>query len=184
MDDQKLNTTLDSDEESAGQEHPDFGDHQSRTQGEGTAYSMAERLKMIRSVDTDILPQPPVRPGWHYCWLSTSNKTDPIYRRLQQGYELVKSEELPGWVQMSVTQGEYEGLVGCNEMVLARIPSELYQEAMKYFHHELPMSEEGRLRDSVKEEKAIQDSGGRELLQQQGFDALVKKARSPANFIE
>ena len=142
---------------------------------------------MMRSEwDTNLLPEPPKEPGWHYCWLSTTSSTDPIYRRIQRGYELVRSEHLKGWNQLRVSQGEYEGFVGCNEMILSRIPEELYQEAMRYFHHELPLAEEGRIREQALEERQVQDSKGHDLIMGEasddaaGFD-LVTVEPMPAN---
>lgn len=152
-----------------------------RTGQEGTAYTMEERRRMMRSEwNTDLLPEPPKEPGWHYCWLSTTASTDPIYRRIQRGYELVRSEQLKGWNQLRVTQGEYEGFVGCNEMILSRIPEELYQEAMRYFHHELPLAEEGRIQEQALEERQVQDSQGHDLVTGEGrFNRLQRKAATP-----
>lgn len=152
-----------------------------RTGQDGTAYTLEERRRMMRAEwDTDILPQPPQDPGWHYCWLSTTSSTDPVYRRLRRGYELVKADQLKGWNQLKVTQGEYEGFVGCNEMILARIPEELYQEAMRYLHHELPLAEEGRIREQALVERQVQDRDGQDLFTAEGrFNRLERNARTP-----
>ncbi|MDV7398030.1 hypothetical protein RZS08_41900, partial [Arthrospira platensis SPKY1] len=42
----------------------------------------------------DVIPNVEGDPNYHYCWLSTTNQSDPIYRRLKLGYELVKYDEL------------------------------------------------------------------------------------------
>lgn len=149
-----------------------------RTQQDGTATSIEERMKMIRSEwDQTILPVPPQVPGWHYCWLSTTNSTDPIYKRIQKGYEPVKVSDVPGFAQYRVNQGEFEGCVACNEMILFKIPEELYQEVMKYFHYERPMDEEEILKANATPNE--RDSDGRNLGQVEGFDSLARRVRAP-----
>ena len=149
-----------------------------RTQKDGTAYTMEERKRMMRSEwQQDILPAVPVTPGWHYCWLSTTNASDPIYRRMQKGYEPVKVAEIPGFAQYKVTQGEFEGCIACNEMLLFKLPEELYQEAMLHFHYELPDGEEESLRANLPE--PTKDSSGRQLNEVEGFDRLNRRVRQP-----
>ena len=152
----------------------------SRTQMEGTAYTMEERRAMLRSEwQQEVLPTPPKLPGWHTCWLSTTNSSDPIYKRVQKGYEPVKISEVPGFSQYTATQGEFEGCVACNEMVLFKVPEELYQDLMSYFHYELPMEEEEMLRANA--EVDGQDSNGKSLGQVEGdgFNHLVRRIRKP-----
>lgn len=150
----------------------------SRTQLDGTSTSMEERRRMIRSEwSQDVLPTPPQDPGWHYCWLSTTNSADPIYKRMQKGYEPVKAVDVPGFAQYCATQGEFEGCVACNEMLLFRIPEELYQEYMLVMHYERPMEEEEILKaNAVVNER---DSDGRDLGQTEGFDSLARRVRPP-----
>lgn len=152
----------------------------SRTQNDGTAYSHEERMRMIRSEwDQNVLPQVPQVPGWHHCWLSTTNATDPIYKRIQRGYEPVRAADIPGFAQYRVDQGEFEGCVACNEMLLFKIPQELYQEIMAYFHYEKPMDEEEILKANAQRNE--QDSNGRSLGEVEGFDGLARKVR-PTTF--
>ena len=152
----------------------------SRTQMDGTALSMEERRRMIRSEwSQDVLPTPPQDPGWHYCWLSTTNSTDPIYKRMQKGYEPVKAVDVPGFAQYRATQGEFEGCVACNEMLLFKIPEELYQEYMMVMHYERPMEEEEILKANAAEAVNAQDSDGRDLGRAEGFDSLARRVRTP-----
>lgn len=151
-----------------------------RTEKDGTAMTAAERRAMLRAEwQSDILPTPPENPGWHYCWLSTTNSSDPIYKRLQKGYELVKASEIPGFRQYRVAEGEYTDLIACNEMILAKIPEDLYQEIMTYLHHELPNEEEEILRANAKQGLDGQDSNGRDLGSVEGFTAPPRKTRNP-----
>ena len=157
----------------------DAGDA-ARTQNDGTAFDMAERIRMIREQTTqDVLPNPPKVDGWHYCWLSTTNSTDPIYKRVQRGYIPVKSSEVPGFAQYNVQQGEFEGCVGCNEMLLFKIEEELYQEVMSLMHYERPMEEEEILQANAVSGINERDSDGRELGQAEGYDHLVRRVKRP-----
>lgn len=149
-----------------------------RTQADGTVLTMEERRKLLRSDwNQEILPTPPQSSEWHYCWLSTTNSSDPIYKRMQKGYEPVKASEIPGFKDYRITEGEYEGCVACNEMLLFKLPMELYQDIMSYFHHELPQEEEEMLRANLPVQD--QDSNGRNLGQVEGFDTLNKRVRTP-----
>lgn len=149
-----------------------------RVNKDGTALTLEERRKMMRQEWTqDVLPTPPKVDGWHFCWLSTTNSADPIYKRIQKGYTPVKVNELIGFTQQHVTEGEFEGCVSCNEMVLFKIEEELYQDIMMYLHHELPMSEEELLKANAKPNG--EDTDGRELGEMDGFEALARRVRKP-----
>ena len=57
-----------------------------------------ERLEMFRMQQfSDALPDLPIIPGYHMCWLSTTNSSDPIARRMRLGYTPVRSEDIPGF---------------------------------------------------------------------------------------
>lgn len=152
-----------------------------RTEKDGTALTREERMKMIRNEwSQDVLPQPPQVPGWHYCWLSTTNATDPIYKRVQRGYEPVKVSDIPAFAQYRVTQGEFEGCVACNEMLLFRIEEELYQETMKYFHYEKPLEEEELLKANLPGDD--EDKDGKQLgsVEGAGFEKIARRVRAPS----
>lgn len=151
-----------------------------RTQEDGTIMNLEERRRLMRSEwMQDVLPTPPKVEGWHFCWLSTTNSTDPIYRRVQKGYEPVKVAEMPGFAQYKVNQGEFEGCIACNEMVLFKLPEELFQDYMSYLHYELPNEEEQMLRANAKSGVEGKDSDGRELGQAEGFDSLGRAVPTP-----
>ena len=53
-----------------------------------------ERVEMFRQqFFQSSLPDLPEIPGWHLCWLTTTNPRDSIQQRIRLGYEPVKSEE-------------------------------------------------------------------------------------------
>ena len=99
----------------------------------------------------EVLPRLPPIPGYHVMWATTQNARDPIMRRLQAGYEVVRAEDIPGWESLSVKTGEYAGAIGVNEMIALKCPESLYREMMTYFHHDLPNQEQER-RDSMLDE--------------------------------
>lgn len=87
---------------------------------------------------------------WHYCWLSTTNSYDPIHQRMALGYEPVRPEDVAGNLSFTsppMSSGEFAGCVSVKEMVLFRIPREIYQVAMEEMH----FNEPNRLEQSVKE---------------------------------
>ena len=152
-----------------------------RVDKDGTSTELAERRRMLREgFGQVVLPQAPKIPGFHTCWLSTTSSVDPIYKRLQMGYTLVKQEEVKGLGNTRITSGEFEGCVAVNEMVLAKLPDELYQEMMLINHYERPLEEEGMLRaNAVIDEK---DSDGNQLGKVEGFDNLGKALHRRPHF--
>lgn len=151
-----------------------------RVERDGTALSMAERRALLREqLNQEILPTPPDVPGWHFCWLSTTNNADPIYKRIRLGYEPVKASELPGFsTQHQINGGEFDGCICCNEMILFKIPDELFQEIMLINHHEKPLEEEAMLREGVVT-KSEKDSREKELVSFEGFENLGRAPKRP-----
>ena len=151
-----------------------------RVNKDGTALTLEERRKALRKEWVqDVLPNPPAVPGWHFCWLSTTNSSDPIYKRIQKGYQPVRASELPGFTHTKVTEGEFEGVISCNEMLLFKIEEELYQDIMSYLHHELPMNEEELLKANMSEQLQGEDRDGNRLGEVEGFDTLARRVKTP-----
>lgn len=142
--------------------------------------SSEERRRMFRSEWLqEALPKPPEIPGFHLCWLSTTNQYDPIHKRLRMGYEPVKAEELPGFDNYKVKSGEMEGFISCNEMVLYKMPQEVYQDIMAEMHHFAPLDEQQKIK--VQQEmlmESTRDSQGKALITVEGsgsdFDRNAK----------
>ena len=154
-----------------------------RQDSDGTVTTVSERRKFRNEWSQEALPTPPPIPGYHLCWLSTTNNTDPIHKRIRMGYEPVKSEEIEGWGHFKMKSGEYEGFVSVNEMLLFKIPNDLYQQLMEEIHHYMPLEEEQKLKSSaVLSEK---DSNGKVLGQIEG-DGLRDLATNvkPPNFLQ
>ena len=129
------------------------------------------------------LPDLPKIPGWHMCWLTTTNPRDSIHMRMRLGYEPVKPEDIPGWESASIKTGEYQGLIGVNEMLAFKLPLSLYSRFMQEAHHDAPAREDEKLTsilDSIKESAAA--AGGR-VVEGDGIAAL-REAPGRAKFEE
>jgi len=154
----------------------------SRTQSDGTAFSLEERRKMIRNEwKQEVLPTPTPIPGFHLCWLSTNSKVDPIHNRMRLGYTPVKASEVYGMDKFSMKDGEWSGFISCNEMVLFKIEEEMYQSIMAEFHHHMPMEYEVGMRERIEEQNEQEDSNGRKLgrIEGDGFEELGRAKRVP-----
>jgi len=125
-------------------------------------YTVEERRAMFKNEWTqEALPKPPELAGYHMCWLSTTNSYDPIHKRIRMGYEPVLASDISGFSHYKMGSGEYEGYVAVNEMLLFKIPSDIYQVMMEELHHYQPLQEERALRNSAI--TGAVDSNGRQL---------------------
>ena len=133
---------------------------------------LAYRQAMYQSA----LPDLPPIPGFHVCWLTTSNPRDPIAGRIRMGYELIKPEELPGLQYETLKNGEYAGWVGVNEMVAAKLPLDLYQSYMAASHHEMPAQEESKLAETAKQIKRQAEQMGANVSIGDGLSSIPDMA--------
>lgn len=106
----------------------------------------AERLDALRaSYFAQALPDLPEIPGYHSIWLTTTNPRDPIAGRIRLGYEPIKASDIPGWEHSAIKGGQYDGLIGVNEMLAFKLPMRLYKMYMTEAHHDAPNREEDKL---------------------------------------
>ena len=153
-----------------------------RVETDGGSMTAEERRRALRQDWVqEVLPKPPERAGWHRCWLSTTNSTDPIYKRIQRGYQPVKASSIPGFgSQYTVTGGEFEGCIACNEMLLFEIPNQLYNDLMTIYHHDLPAEGEQSIREKVTGTQEY-DSSGRPLgVAEEGFNNFGRVSGTPS----
>ena len=152
-----------------------------RTGQDGTALSAEERRNQLRNDWVqEILPTPPVIPGFHVCWLSTTNSMDPIYKRIQRGYIPVTGAEFPALGDSGVVKdGEFKGCVSCNEMLLFKIEEQTYQDLMGIYHYDMPHEQERGIYEKVNS-KGTQDSNGRNLDIVEGEFNTLGRQRGPA----
>jgi hypothetical protein len=126
--------------------------------------SNRRRNKMFRDEFTqEALPTAPEIPGFHTCWLSTTHQYDPIHKRMRIGYTPVKADEVPGFENFRVKAGEMEGFVACNEMVLYKLPIDIYQDYMAEVHHWSPMDEQDKIKVQQEQLLNARDSNGKKL---------------------
>ncbi len=132
-----------------------------------------DRLEMFRAqLFNDALPDLPDMPGYHVCWLTTTNPRDPIHRRIQLGYEPIKAAEVPGMEFASVKQGEWSGLIGVNEMIAFKLPMSLYQRFMQEAHHDAPLREENKLAETAEIMRQQAEGSGSTLFEGDGLQEM------------
>jgi hypothetical protein len=154
----------------------------SRAAPEEKFMSAQERRKMFSDEWTQsALPKLPEIPGWHLCWLSTTNSYDSIDKRVRLGYVPVKTEEIPGFENFRVKAGEHAGFIACNEMLLFKIPMDVYQDIMLHMHHEKPMEESEKIRVQLENLQGARDSSGRSLgrVEGEGFGEIERSVPTP-----
>jgi len=125
------------------------------------------------------LPKVPDIPGFHLCWLSTTNSYDTIDKRIRLGYTPVLADELPGYENYRVKAGEHVGHIACNEMLLFKIPMDLYQRVMTHFHYQKPMEATQAIMERMEELQGA-DSSGHRLLKTEG-EGFGNVAKSSVN---
>ena len=153
----------------------------SREAPEETFVSADERRKMWKDEWVQsALPNAPELPGWHMCWLSTTNSYDSIDKRIRLGYIPVKAEDYTGFENYRVKAGEHVGYIACNEMLLFKIPMDVYQDVMAHFHHEAPMEEANKIRLQAENIQG-RDSSGKPLgrIEGEGLDSIDKPLPAP-----
>jgi len=139
-----------------------------------------DRLEMFRQqLFNDALPDLPEIPGYHLCWLTTTNPRDPIHRRMQLGYEPVRPDEVPGMEYASVKTGEFAGMIGVNEMLAFKLPMSLYNAFMKEAHHDAPLREENKLDETARMMREQAERAGSKMEEGDGMEDLRHNARAP-----
>lgn len=150
---------------------------QERVVAENRELTEDDRLALFRnSLFNDALPDLPPIDGYHVCWLTTDNPRDPIHRRLQLGYELIKAAEVPGFAYASIKTGDYEGFIGVNEMIAAKLPMTLYLAFMNEVHHSAPARDDARLTDLVDQARDDAERVGAKLVEGDGLKDLRRSA--------
>ena len=147
--------------------------------------SKRERAEAFRDKwQNSALPDLPagIIPGFHLCWLSTTNNYDSIDKRMALGYEPVKAAELgKGFEALGkMSSGKFEGCVSCNEMVLFKLPEEIYQEVMRMMHLEDPLDHQRNITAQVRS-TAQEGKGGRSVLEGGVLEMEKEAAKANSN---
>jgi len=151
-----------------------------RSATESRVLSDDDRVQMFRDAFyQSALPDLPEIPGYHVCWLTTTNPRDPIQGRFRLGYEPVKPEEVPGWEYASVKTGEYAGLIGVNEMIAAKLPERLYFRLMREAHHDAPLREEERITTNMDSMEERARGAKTRMMEEDGMSSLREAPPTP-----
>jgi hypothetical protein len=103
---------------------------------------------------------------------------------MRLGYVPVTADEMQGFDSYRVKAGEHVGFIACNEMLLFKLPMDVYQEVMAQMHYEAPLEEEERIRSQV-ESLSAKDSSGRRLVQMEaGMDRFDQQQPNRAPVFE
>ncbi|QGH72185.1 MAG: hypothetical protein [Caudovirales sp. ctOwN3] len=141
-----------------------------------------DRLEMFRQQFFQAaLPDLPKIPGYHVCWLTTTNPRDTINMRMRLGYEPVKPEDIPGWEASTVKSGEWQGLIGVNEMLAFKLPLSLYEKYMQEAHHDAPTRELEKLSDTADFLQQQAENSGSYLVEGDGMQDM-RQSRGRAKF--
>lgn len=136
------------------------------------------RVEMFRQqFFQSALPDLPSIPGWHTCWLTTSNPRDSVHTRMRLGYQPIKPEEVPGWEYASVKTGEWAGYIGVNEMLAFKLPMSLYEKYMQEAHHDAPLREEEKLSDTAEFMRQQARASGSDVMLGDGTAELGQERR-------
>lgn len=146
-----------------------------------------ERFAIFQaSSGQSVLPNLPDMPGYHVCWLTTSNPRDTIAARIRMGYELVTPAMLSSpdeWTGASLKSGEYKNVIAVNEMIAARIRLSLYNRYMREIHDTMPRAEEEKLRLATMAAKEQMESVGSRIAEEgDGTADIVQRARPMPEF--
>ena len=110
-------------------------------------FAMAKDRRKFRNEFQQVaLPTMPDIPGFHLCFLATNSQYDPIHRRFSLGYTPVRADEMPGYDMYRVKDGDHSGYIMVNEMLLCKMPMDVYQDIMLEQHHYAPMDESDKIR--------------------------------------
>jgi len=151
--------------------------HTDRLATENRAYTEDERLEMFRmQLYNDRLPNLPEIPGYHVCWLTTSNSGDTIQSRSRMGYELIRAEDVPGMDLIIQKTGDYVGCVMVNEMIAAKLPTSLYLRYMQEAHHDAPLREEEKLEDTAQLMRDQAERSGGRLIESDAMQEIGNHA--------
>ena len=159
---------------------------QDREMERGDGISDEDYLAIFRdSHHQSVLPDLPHMPGYHVCWLTTSNPRDSIQWRRRIGYELITKDMMPTWNGESIRTADRGDVIGINEMVAARIPIARYNALMREVHERMPLEEEFKIKRQIDAMKVKARESGARLVEdsEEGeVGDIVQRASSVSSF--
>lgn len=122
------------------------------------------RSKDLRKKDwtpPSSLDAPPPPNGYLHRWIRAESMgfqdTANISKRLREGYELVRAEELKSQIGDNdypvIADGKHAGVVGVGGLLLARIPEEIVKSRSEYFKRKTKQQMDAVDQDVLKEQR-------------------------------
>lgn len=107
------------------------------------------------------LDAPPPPMGFHHRWIRAETMgfqdTANVSKKLREGYELVRAEELKSQIGENdypvISEGKHAGVVGVGGLLLARIPEEIVESRKDYFKSKTKQQMDAVDRDVLKEQR-------------------------------
>ena len=107
------------------------------------------------------LDAPRAPDGYHHRWLRAEAggflDTANMSKKLREGYELVRAEELAEQIGEHdypvIADGKYTGVIGVGGLVLARIPEEIVESRTEYFQGRSSEQQKAVDNDLMKEQR-------------------------------
>ena len=101
------------------------------------------------------LETPPAPEGYEYRWIRESMMGQEdranVSRRLREGWELVRAEELNGFEIPTLDDGRHSGVVSVGGLLLAKIPTETRNERNAYFSNRAQLQQDAIDHDLMQE---------------------------------
>jgi hypothetical protein len=104
----------------------------------------------------------PVPPnGYLHRWIRAESMgfqdTANISKRLREGYELVRADELKNQIGENdypvISEGKHEGVIGVGGLLLARIPEEIVESRKQFFKKKTKQQMDAVDQDVLKEQR-------------------------------
>lgn len=144
-----------------------------------------DRLEMFQEqLFNNALPNLPEIPGYHTCWLTTTNPRDTIQHRIQLGYKPIQPEDAPGLEYVTAKSGEFAGFISVNEMLAFKIPTSLYLKFMNEAHHAAPAREQEKLADTMAQIKQQAEQKGADVIEFEGNAELRERQPLVGSFAD
>lgn len=138
-----------------------------------------DRLELYRSqFFQHALPDLPEIPGYHVCWLTTTNPRDSIHMRMRLGYEPVRPADVPGYDSYTMKTGEWAGFIGVNEMLAFKLPLPLYERYMNEAHVYAPHREAQKITSVIDDMNASAQQMGGQITEDEGYQELRQSPRA------
>jgi len=106
-----------------------------RTSREVQSRERTERKTEWRPGTALDAPEPPI--GYVHRWIRESvmefdDKTN-VFKKRQEGWDLVRAEDYPDWIGPIVDEGRNAGVIGNGGLVLARMPIEMVEQRKNHY---------------------------------------------------